>query len=185
MTKRLNCHWQNYWFEENFDLADRQQIKKQWEGRSLSHCFNLAVAVLRRDPLLCFFFFFLRNGATQEIQNCHLGAGSRKTPPTCWAAEKVASSDIYNYLEINITSWSSSDNVIIFANDDYVVFFDHLHLIEIYHFDHVCNQIITWLFCQSVNTESPAANFCNSKIFLMLLFTIIIVIIWRKAPMSQ
>ena len=28
--------------------------------------------------------------------------------------------------------------MIIFANDDYVVFFDHLHLIEIYHFDHVC-----------------------------------------------
>ena len=72
-----------------------------------------------------------------------------KTTPTCWA-EKVASSDVYNYLEINIRSWSSSDNVIIFANDDYVVFFDHLHLIEIYHFDH--DQIITWLSCQNVNT---------------------------------
>ena len=157
-------------------LLIRQQIKKQWEGRSLSHCFNLTVAVLRRDPLLC--FFFLRNGATQEIQNCHLGAGSRKTPPTCWA-EKVASSDIYNYLEINIRSWSSSDNVIIFANDDYVVFFDHLHLIEIYHFDHVvCDQIITWLFCQKMSTQNRRRqtfviqkfSWCCCCLLLLLLF---------------
>ena len=45
--------------------------------------------------------------------------------------------------------------MIIFANDDYVVFFDHLHLIEIYHFDHVvCDQIITWLFCQKMSTQN-------------------------------
>ena len=129
-------------------------------------------------------FLLLLSWATQEIQNCHLGAGSRKTtaPPTC--REKVLRQFSRNQQKlINIVA----DDMMIMLLTMIVFSWSLITSYMIWIITLITRAIKLSLGCSCcVKCQQRIGGGYSHwfKILLLLLF-IIIIMVWRKAPMSQ